>query len=117
MRRRRGAWTEEKRAQVRKMHKQGYPIADIMLAVSLSYESVQREIRRYAQPGEIKTRNVDNPKAPRHHNGTTRAPITDDMATDRDNRAAAADRRTFTQTFFGDPPPGYSELDKRGASA
>jgi hypothetical protein len=33
---------------------------------------------------------------------------------DRDRRKEAAGLRDFTSTFFGDPPPGFSALDKRG---
>lgn len=33
---------------------------------------------------------------------------------DRAAREAAMDRRTLTQRIFGDPPPGYSALDRRG---
>lgn len=32
---------------------------------------------------------------------------------DRETRKAAADQRDLTATFFGDPPPGFSALDKR----
>lgn len=34
---------------------------------------------------------------------------------DRDRRAEAAESRNFTSTFFGDPPPGYSALDRKRA--
>jgi hypothetical protein len=37
--------------------------------------------------------------------------ISDALAADRDARAAAANRRTYTQEFFGDPPPGFSALE------
>ena len=33
---------------------------------------------------------------------------------EREERQAAADLRTLTATFCGDPPPGYSALDRRG---
>jgi len=33
------------------------------------------------------------------------------LVVERDARAAAADRRTYTQEFFGDPPPGFSALE------
>jgi len=33
----------------------------------------------------------------------------------RDARLEASYRRTLTQAFFGDPPPGWSALDKRQA--
>lgn len=32
----------------------------------------------------------------------------------RDARAEAMRRRSLTAAAFGDPPPGYSQLDKRG---
>lgn len=35
---------------------------------------------------------------------------------DRNAREAAANRRTLTQQFFGDPPPGYSALDRKRAA-
>lgn len=34
----------------------------------------------------------------------------------RDARNAAANRMTPTAAFFGDPPPGYSALDRREAA-
>ncbi len=36
-----------------------------------------------------------------------------DLELDRDARIVAAERRTPTQQFFGDPPPGYSALDQK----
>lgn len=33
----------------------------------------------------------------------------------RDARAAASEARTITATLMGDPPPGYSALDRKGA--
>lgn len=44
--------------------------------------------------------------------------LTDQHIAAREARRAAADRRSLTATFCGDPPPGYSALDqKRNASA
>lgn len=34
-----------------------------------------------------------------------------DLLADREARFAALQRRTHTQEFFGDPPPGFSALD------
>lgn len=42
--------------------------------------------------------------------GSIRAP--NDVLAERDRRLAAFDLRTPTQEFFGDPPPGYSALDR-----
>jgi hypothetical protein len=36
-----------------------------------------------------------------------------EILADRDAREQAALRRTQTQEFFGDPPPGFSALDKK----
>lgn len=38
--------------------------------------------------------------------------IPDDRFAERDARYEAAQRRTITQSIFGDPPPGFSHLDK-----
>lgn len=35
-----------------------------------------------------------------------------DRFAERDARAEAAERRTLTQVIFGDPPPGFSHLDR-----
>lgn len=38
--------------------------------------------------------------------------LSEQQIADRDARAEAADRRTYTQQFFGDPPPGYSARER-----
>lgn len=40
----------------------------------------------------------------------------DEQLAERERRAQARDQRDITQTFFGDPPPGYSALDQRRQS-
>lgn len=42
--------------------------------------------------------------------------LSTDQVEDREARAAAAERMTATAVFFGDPPPGYSALDRRGGN-
>lgn len=37
------------------------------------------------------------------------------VAVDRERRLAASLRMTLTQSVFGDPPPGYSALDRKRA--
>lgn len=50
--------------------------------------------------------------------GTSWAHVPKNVLADREARLLAADRRNFTQTFFGDPPKGYSALDQaRNAAA
>lgn len=46
-------------------------------------------------------------------NYATSAKASDEQIAERDARYAAAARRTQTQEFFGDPPPGFSALDKK----
>jgi hypothetical protein len=43
--------------------------------------------------------------------GSIRAP--DHVLAERDARRDAADRRDLTAAQFNDPPPGFSELDRR----
>jgi len=44
-------------------------------------------------------------------------PATDErIVAERDARREASDRRSLTQQFFGDPPIGFSALDKRRAA-
>lgn len=57
-------------------------------------------------------------KVPVRHNpeggpntGSIRAP--DHVLAERDARKEAADRRDLTARFCGDPPKGYSELERR----
>jgi hypothetical protein len=49
----------------------------------------------------------------REANGKGPKRVSESALADRDRRRAAADRRDFTGTFCGDPPPGYSMLDRR----
>jgi hypothetical protein len=48
-------------------------------------------------------------RAGTHNTGSVRASCEQLQA--RAARQAASYRRTFTQEFFGDPPPGYSALE------
>jgi len=44
-------------------------------------------------------------------------PVTDErIVAERDARREASYRRSLTQEFFGDPPIGFSALDKRRAA-
>jgi len=39
--------------------------------------------------------------------------LSEEQIRDRDARYEAGQRRNYTQEFFGDPPPGYSALDRQ----
>ena len=45
-------------------------------------------------------------------NITSGPQCTQEQVIDREYRSTASERRTQTQVFCGDPPPGYSALDK-----
>lgn len=52
------------------------------------------------------------PRAGNHHGARPEIPtLTPDMAAERDRRLLAP--RPLTAWVCGDPPPGFSELDKR----
>lgn len=53
------------------------------------------------------------PSEKAHPVESTTMRITPSQAAERDARYAASLLRTQTQEFFGDPPPGFSALDKK----
>jgi hypothetical protein len=84
-------------------------------AQGFGYAEIDRALNR--RPGSTclkLTCTAPAPAAPsnQHIVGSIRAP--DHVLAERDARREAADRRDFTSTFFGDPPPGYSARDRRG---
>jgi hypothetical protein len=69
----------------------------------------QRQARgiKFGHNGPVATLDIDD-VAP-----TGRIGVSARQIADRDARAEAANRRTYTQEFFGDPPPGFSAKDRR----
>lgn len=53
----------------------------------------------------------------RPQNYTSGSKVTPGQIEDRDRRAQGYDARDFTSSFFGDPPRGFSALDKRKVTA
>ena len=45
-----------------------------------------------------------------------RVPVPPEVMRAKEDRAAAQGRRTLTQSLLGDPPPGYSALDRTNRS-
>lgn len=74
----------------------------------MSYDDIAGELGLTTKQVSIKFTNEHY----EHKAASERSKIAPRLA-ERDARLAAADRRSQTAQFFGDPPPGYSALDKK----
>lgn len=64
--------------------------------------------------GSIKAARTEREmRSGRKHAGVGRVEPSAEQIEARQARATAAGRMTTTAVFFGDPPPGYSALDRR----
>lgn len=81
--------------------------AEKMLAEGVAHKVIATELGVQPRQLEFKIRNEHG------HNKRLSPGPSPDALRDRELREAAADRRGLTQTFFGDPPPGYSALDQK----
>lgn len=93
----RRAWSQREYARACELREQGVTLVKIANLLGRKFSSVQTKLsgpalRTYVVP------KLDVPPT---------------LLEQRERLEAARDRRTFTQTFFGDPPPGYSALDRR----
>ena len=98
-------WTPEMLTIARAMMAKGYrnTAVDAYLGLRTGSWSNRLNYERYQRP---ETR-------AQHQVGSMRAPP--EVLAERDARLAARDRRDQTAEFFGDPPPGYSALDRKRA--
>ncbi len=88
-------WTEQELNHAKLLERNGYKHSQIAKLLDRATTSVTNKL---------------NPPQPRgfHRIEVARLKAAAEL------RKAAADRRSPTATFFGDPPPGYSALDERG---
>jgi hypothetical protein len=99
----RRSWTSSEVERAKSLRAEGH-----------SYLEIDRRLNR--RPGSTNLK-LTYPEQPRHNPdgltnfGSIRAP--DHVLAERDARRDAADRRDLTATQFNDPPPGFSELDRR----
>lgn len=104
-------WSPEKLRVALEMRANGATYMEIGKVIGLSHVSVSIELANAPCPRKASERRMDNARTTE----ASRAPNT--VLIERERRAEAADRRNYTQTFFGDPPPGFSALDQKRAGA
>mgnify|MGYP003649974883 CR=1 FL=1 len=96
-------WKAHEIGRARSLKAKGMLFADIAKALGPGFTATMVQCKlRYVEriPGQIRT------EYPRH------IELTPDMLRDRETRIATP--RTLTQTIMGDPPDGYSALDRWG---
>lgn len=99
-----GRWSEVEWRRAFALARAGATASDIALALDRGRQSVYDAFAARGRAGMLNrglSRNVGS-----------LAPSAAVLAA-RDARYAASLRRTQTQEFFGDPPPGFSALDRK----
>lgn len=96
-------WTAHEVMRARRMRKTGHSYASIDIALDRRLGSTQQKLlaEQNTKPGPMKQMRVV---------GSFRAPP--EVLAERDARSAANDLRDTTATFCGDPPKGYSALER-----
>lgn len=118
-------WTDEDTQTLIAMQAAGHSHADIGRAVNRSGPSVKekwRWIRRSAEIMEarrertngVRRENRRSESAEPNHIVIRQQPVPDQLFVDRERRLSA--QRTITGFLCGDPPPGFSALDRMGGS-
>ena len=101
-------WSEEELERLRELTAQGLKPSAIAHLFGRNTMSVRDRVRyERVQRGEPR-------KNPTNY-VRTETPACAQALAERDARCEASYRRSITQEFFGDPPPGWSALDKRQA--
>ena len=83
----------------------------------LSWSVIDAELKRPAGGSCIKYESLRRPKLPSMHPNDAggRITLSVDQEMERTARRQASLQRDLTAEIFGDPPPGFSALDKRCA--
>lgn len=86
----------------------------------LSWKTIDTKLNRSKGGAQLKYGSIKSARTEREmrsgrkHAGVGRIEPTADQLQARAARAAAIARMTQAAVFLGDPPPGYSALDRRG---
>ncbi|MFY9834896.1 MAG: hypothetical protein WAK55_00225 [Xanthobacteraceae bacterium] len=88
-------WTENELERAREMRAAGHFDGEIDKVLGRRAGSTKRrlEIEGYGSGRDVRAN-----------------PVPDGLLAEREALATARNRRTLTEDFFGDPPPGYSAL-------
>lgn len=98
-----GRWSEAEWRRAFALARAGETAADIARALDCSRQRVYDAFVARGRGSML--------AKPSHHVGLMQ-PSAEALA-ERDARYAASLKRTPTQEFFGDPPPGFSALDRK----
>jgi hypothetical protein len=108
-------WTDSEWLTARRMKVADATAEQIAEALGRTIESVRSKFKNHGLPPP---RLVSRPVDPAATEDDAPARRVDASAlADRDARAAASRGRTLTQSIFGDPPPGFSALDRKRQEA
>ena len=77
--------------------------------MSLKRKQRRSNEQKRANAGELLAKR----RAPPQHVVTALDRVPDDVMREAEQRKIALERRTLTETFFGDPPQGWRALDQR----
>jgi predicted ArsR family transcriptional regulator len=101
-------WTEEEELYLVRRYEDGRPLHIVAQEMGLTRAQIRRRFQTIQDRGKIpvKIRPRSRPR-PRGMNER----LTVDVIEERDRRINAV--RNLTSTLMGDPPPGYSALDRR----
>lgn len=111
-------WTEEETEALRAMVSAGLTYTDIATAIDRTYAAIKSRVRYINISKEV--RDTANAKkrarrviktAPHKRVDVIRPTIPDEVI--RDAMARAMAPRSITAHFFGDPPQGFSALERR----
>lgn len=100
-------WSRERRVHAHELRAGGMALAAIAVMVDMSLRAVTDEL------AGIRPVRVQRSREPsgRLHFEYVRQPPSEALFDARARRLEAADKRTFTQAFLGDPPPGFAARD------
>jgi hypothetical protein len=100
----RRAWSDDDVASMIRMREQGKTWREIDAAMGRTQGGSQLKYAASKAPSKLSAGSI----------GGGRVELSAEQAANLRARKDAENRMSLTATLFGDPPPGYSALDRRG---